>query len=143
MCSLCFHRFKVLFFLLIDGYSIDIEWFRPGKDMILEEDGIDRIGFLELKIPPVSTLGSARNPHFPWIHRTLPQFGHLAKLMRNILQKTWLLCGSFLRSTFLLPLRSIVWYLYLHLVDFYGFHVGKYTSPSPMDASWGPGQIRP
>lgn len=23
---------KVLFFLLIDGYSIDIEWFRPGKD---------------------------------------------------------------------------------------------------------------
>ena len=25
-----------------------------------------------------------------------------------------------------------VWYIYLHLVDFYGFHVGKYTSP--MDA---------
>ena len=21
------------------------------------------------------------------------------------------------------------WYIYLHLVDFYGFHVGKYTSP--------------
>ena len=23
--------FEVLFFLLIDGYSIDVEWFRPGK----------------------------------------------------------------------------------------------------------------
>ncbi len=21
------------------------------------------------------------------------------------------------------------WYVYLHLVDFHGFHVGKYTSP--------------
>ena len=28
-----------------------------------------------------------------------------------------------------LPLRIHVWYIYLHLVDFYGFHVGKYTSP--------------
>ncbi|CAJ1344739.1 unnamed protein product [Effrenium voratum] len=26
--------FLVLFFLLIDGYSIDIEWFRPGKDQL-------------------------------------------------------------------------------------------------------------
>ena len=25
--------------------------------------------------------------------------------------------------------RIHVWYIYLHLVDFYGFHVGKYTSP--------------
>ena len=32
--ALRFHRFKVLFFLLIDGYSIDIEWFRPGKDIL-------------------------------------------------------------------------------------------------------------
>ena len=23
--------------------------------------------------------------------------------------------------------RIHVWYIYLHLVDFYGFHVGKYT----------------
>ena len=28
-----------------------------------------------------------------------------------------------------------VWYIYLHLVDVYGFHVGKYTV-RPMDASW-------
>lgn len=27
--------FLVLFFLLIDGYSIDIEWFRPGKDQLV------------------------------------------------------------------------------------------------------------
>ena len=26
-------------------------------------------------------------------------------------------------------LRIHVWYIYLHLLDFYGFHVGKYTSP--------------
>ena len=26
-------------------------------------------------------------------------------------------------------LRIHVWYIYLYLVDFYGFHVGKYTSP--------------
>ena len=25
--------------------------------------------------------------------------------------------------------RIHVWYISLHLVDFYGFHVGKYTSP--------------
>ena len=25
--------------------------------------------------------------------------------------------------------RICVWYIYLHLVDIYGFHVGKYTSP--------------
>ena len=25
--------------------------------------------------------------------------------------------------------RIHVWYIYLHMVDFYGFHVGKYTSP--------------
>ena len=25
--------------------------------------------------------------------------------------------------------RIHVWYIYLHLVDFYGFHVGKYTRP--------------
>ncbi|CAE7750749.1 pkd2 [Symbiodinium necroappetens] len=27
--------FLVLFFLLIDGYSIDVEWFRPGKDQVV------------------------------------------------------------------------------------------------------------
>ena len=25
--------------------------------------------------------------------------------------------------------RIHVWYIYLHLADFYGIHVGKYTSP--------------
>lgn len=29
----CVYLPKVLFFLLIDGYSIDIEWFRPGKEI--------------------------------------------------------------------------------------------------------------
>ncbi|CAK9028033.1 Polycystin-2 (Polycystic kidney disease 2 protein homolog) [Durusdinium trenchii] len=29
--------FLVLFFLLIDGYSIDIEWFRPGKERLCRE----------------------------------------------------------------------------------------------------------
>ena len=30
----------------------------------------------------------------------------------------------------IIPTHHIhVWYVYLHLVDFYGFHVGKYTSP--------------
>ena len=36
-----------------------------------------------------------------------------------------------------IPYTTIhVWYIYLHLVDFYGFHVGKYTGKytSPMDA---------
>ena len=29
-----------------------------------------------------------------------------------------------------LPYHTIhVWYIYLHLVELYGFHVGKYTSP--------------
>ena len=28
---------------------------------------------------------------------------------------------------FSIPHRIHVWYIYLHLVDFYGFHVGKYT----------------
>ena len=31
-----------------------------------------------------------------------------------------------------LPHTIHVWYIYLHVVDLYGFHVGKY--PSPMDA---------
>ena len=25
--------------------------------------------------------------------------------------------------------RIHVWYIYVYMVDFYGFHVGKYTSP--------------
>ena len=29
-----------------------------------------------------------------------------------------------------------VWYIYLHLVDFYGFHVGKYTSPMDAMGFW-------
>ncbi len=28
-----------------------------------------------------------------------------------------------------IPYHPWDWYIYLHLVDFYGFHVGKYTSP--------------
>ena len=28
-----------------------------------------------------------------------------------------------------LPNHRVEWYIHLHLVDFYGFHVGKYTSP--------------
>ena len=37
---------------------------------------------------------------------------------------------------FLATLHTIqVWYIYLHLVDFYGFHVGKYTV-RPMDGSF-------
>ena len=30
-----------------------------------------------------------------------------------------------------------VWYIYLYLVDFYGFHVAKYSSPmDPMGMNW-------
>ena len=29
-----------------------------------------------------------------------------------------------------------VWYFYLHLVDFYGVHVGNYTSPMDAMGFW-------
>ena len=38
-----------------------------------------------------------------------------------------------------IPNTMHVWYIYLHLLDFYGVHVGKYTSPmDPMGIVWGP-----
>ena len=33
---------------------------------------------------------------------------------------------------FAIPSMYGLWYIYLHLVDFYGFHVGKYNSPMDM-----------
>ena len=44
---------------------------------------------------------------------------------------------SYKWNDFSLTHRIHVWYIYLHLVDFYAFHVGKYTSPmDPMGYKW-------
>ena len=52
-------------------------------------------------------------------NRSLGIFRHFFQMMIGVLNHLLIIVSHTIH----------VWYIYLHWVDFYGFHVAKYTSP--------------